>query len=184
MSIWKDIKRLLLGEQGKHEEPNHQSSHKDCEKITANRSRMTIASCGNWLKLKSKYSGHRIAVSGYAPFVDVDGDNEAIASASHRAEIVVDGSFNKIATCGGGTRVQSNGFAAIVSCIGADCVASAKKGSWIVLAEWGYCDEAKELRPVYVKAEYVDGERIKADTQYILRDGEFCELYATEENYI
>ena len=53
--------------------------------------------------------------------------------------------------------------------------AKAKAGlrSVIVLTEWEWVDN--EYTPKAVKAEIVDGERIKADTWYILKDGEFVE---------
>ena len=46
--------------------------------------------------------------------------------------------------------------------------------SVIVLTEWNRNDD-DEYIPVCVKAEIVDGERIKADTWYTLKDGEFAE---------
>ena len=51
----------------------------------------------------------------------------------------------------------------------------AKKGSWITLSEWSYDENKKLLFPVCVKTEYVDGEKIKEDTWYSLKDGEFVE---------
>ena len=58
-------------------------------------------------------------------------------------------------------------------CSGVDSCASAKKGSWITLAEWAYSGDVPY--PVCVKTEYVDGEKIKEDTLYILKNGEFVE---------
>ena len=43
--------------------------------------------------------------------------------------------------------------------------------SVIVLTEWDWVDG--DYRPVCVKAEIVDGEKLKADTWYQLKDGEF-----------
>ena len=51
----------------------------------------------------------------------------------------------------------------------------AKKGSWITLSEWMFDDEKKRNVQKCVKTEFVDGERIKADTWYKLVDGEFVE---------
>ena len=48
----------------------------------------------------------------------------------------------------------------------------------IVLTEWNQKDD--EYIPVCVKAEIVDGERIKADTWYELKDGEFKECREEE----
>lgn len=52
----------------------------------------------------------------------------------------------------------------------------AKVGSWITLAEWKWSDEKKRDVPVCVKTEYVDGENIKADTWYQLKNGKFVEV--------
>jgi hypothetical protein len=54
-------------------------------------------------------------------------------------------------------------------------VVKAQIGCWITLAEWKYDVVKKRYAPVCVKTEYVDGERIKADTPYMLKNGEFVE---------
>lgn len=59
----------------------------------------------------------------------------------------------------------------IVAGIGYRNKAKAAKGSWIVLAEY----EKDGYTPICVKAAQVDGEIIKADTWYKLKDGEFTE---------
>ena len=61
---------------------------------------------------------------------------------------------------------------------GMDSVAKAKIGSWITLAEWERKNENDNfyLIPVCVKTEYVDGEKIKEDTFYQLKNGEFVEF--------
>ena len=61
-------------------------------------------------------------------------------------------------------------------CAGNRSIAKAKVGSWITLAEWKWSDEKKRNVPVYVKTEYVDGENIKADTWYQLKNGKFVEV--------
>ena len=66
----------------------------------------------------------------------------------------------------------------MICCAGHGSVVKAPIGCWITLAEWEY-DGAKQRRvPVCVKTEYVDGEKIKADTPYILKNGEFVEVQA------
>ena len=55
-----------------------------------------------------------------------------------------------------------------------DCKAKAGLNSIIVLTEWGRNDG--KYTPVSVKAEIVDGKRIKANTWYKLVDGEFVEV--------
>ena len=54
----------------------------------------------------------------------------------------------------------------------------ASVGCWITLAEWKYDGEKDRNVPACVKTEYVDGERIKADTPYTLKDGTFVEVTA------
>ena len=55
------------------------------------------------------------------------------------------------------------------------CNAKGGLHSVIVLTEWRY-DTNGEFVPVAVKAEIVDGVRIKADTWYKLKNGEFVEV--------
>ena len=61
-------------------------------------------------------------------------------------------------------------------CAGYKSKAKAKIGSWITLAEWEWSDKKKRGVPVCVKTEYVDGENIKADTWYQLKNGKFVEV--------
>ena len=59
------------------------------------------------------------------------------------------------------------------------CKAKGGLHSVIVLTKWEY-DVAGNYVPVAVKANVVDGVRIKADTWYTLKDGEFVEVTDTE----
>ena len=61
-------------------------------------------------------------------------------------------------------------------CAGLGSVVKAKVGSWITLAEWEYNKDKGRRVPMCVKTEFVDGERIKGDTWYKLKDGEFKEV--------
>lgn len=82
-------------------------------------------------------------------------------------------------------QIGSSGYSAKIECTGEDCViccaghgsaVKAKAGSWITLSEWRYNEEKRRDVPVCVKTEYVDGARIKGDTWYKLKDGEFLEV--------
>ena len=61
-------------------------------------------------------------------------------------------------------------------CAGNNSMAKAKVGSWITLAEWCWNNEKNRCIPICVKTEYVDGEKIKADTWYKLESGKFVEV--------
>ena len=87
------------------------------------------------------------------------------------ARIGSSGDCAQIGSSGNDARIKSEGQRAVIMCAGTNSKARAKKGSWITLAE--YDDNRK---PVCVKTEQVDGERIKEDTWYQLIDGEFKEV--------
>lgn len=73
-------------------------------------------------------------------------------------------------------KIDSTGEDSVIMCAGNSSRAKAKVGSWITLAEWKWSDEKKRDVPVYVKTEYVDGENIKADTWYQLKNRKFVEV--------
>ena len=72
----------------------------------------------------------------------------------------------------GGDRSNLAGGESSLMCV-RNGTAKGGKNSVIVLTEWEWSGE--EYIPVAVKAEVVDGERIKADVFYRLENGEFVE---------
>lgn len=64
----------------------------------------------------------------------------------------------------------------VIMCAGSRSKAKGKKGSWITLAEWVKDEEKGRYVPVCVKTERVDGEKIKEDTYYTMKNGEFVEV--------
>ena len=92
------------------------------------------------------------------------------------AQIGSNGDFAQIGSSGNFAKIGSTGEDSVIMCAGLDSVVKAKVGSWITLAEWEY-NKDKDLHvPKCVKTEFVDGERIKGDTWYKLKDGEFKEV--------
>lgn len=73
-------------------------------------------------------------------------------------------------------KIDSTGEDSVIMCAGKGSKAKAKAGSWITLSEWKWNDEKNRNVPVCVKTEYVDGNNIKADTWYQLKNGEFVEV--------
>lgn len=73
-------------------------------------------------------------------------------------------------------QINSTGKNTVIVCAGHGCIAKAKKGSWITLSEWEKDFVEKRYIPVCVKTEYVDGKKIKEDTYYTLKNGEFVEV--------
>lgn len=96
-------------------------------------------------------------------------------SSGDSARIGSSGDSARIGSSGDSARITSTGEDSVICCAGIDNVAKAKKGSWITLSEWKFDNVKSRYVPVCVKTEYVDGERIKADTFYTLENGEFVE---------
>lgn len=92
------------------------------------------------------------------------------------AQIGSSGDSAKIGSSGDYAQIDSTGVDSVICCAGLGCTVKAKIGSWITLAEWEYSEEKGRSVPRCVKTEYVDGENIKPDTWYQLKNGEFVEV--------
>ena len=101
------------------------------------------------------------------------GDSAKIGSSGDYAQIGSSGDYSKIGSSGDYAQIDSTGEDSVIMCAGNESKAKAKVGSWITLAEWKWSDEKNRNVPVCVKTEYVDGENIKADTWYQLKNGKF-----------
>ena len=105
----------------------------------------------------------------------VNAPNSTVSS-GYYAKIGSSGYYAKIGSSGDSAQIESAGEDSVICCAGHDSAVNAKAGSWITLAEWEYFEAKNRYVPKCVKTEYVDGERIKADTWYKLIDGEFTEV--------
>ena len=97
-----------------------------------------------------------------------------IGSSGDAAQIGSSGNWAKIGSSGNAAKIKSAWRNAVVCCAGNGSMVKAKKGSWITLSEWGIING--EYAPVCVRTERVDGERIKEDVFYQLKNGEFVEV--------
>ena len=118
----------------------------------------------------------QIGSSGYYAKIGSSGDSAKIGSSGYYAQIGSSGNSAKIGSSGDSAQIESAGEDSVICCAGHDSAVKAKAGSWITLAEWEYSEGKHGYVPKFVKTEYVDGERIKADTWYKLIDGEFTEV--------
>ena len=84
--------------------------------------------------------------------------------------------IKQIGSSGDYAKIDSTGEDSVIMCAGYNSKAKAKVGSWITLAEWKCIEEKNRNIPACVKTEYVDGENIKADTWYQLKNGNFVEV--------
>ena len=104
------------------------------------------------------------------------GDSAKIGSSGNYAKIGSSGGSAQIGSSGNSAKINSTGEDAVIMCAGSRSKAKGKKGSWITLAEWVKDEEKGRYVPVCVKTERVDGEKIKEDTYYTLKNGEFVEV--------
>lgn len=110
--------------------------------------------------------------SGNYAKIGSSGDDAKIGSSGDGAKIGSFGDGAKIGSSGNNAKIDSTGKDCVIMCAGINPVAKASKGSWITLSEWSYSEGKQRYIPICVKTEFVDGEKIKADTYYSLK-GEF-----------
>ena len=132
-----------------------------------------IGSSGNYAQIGSSGDSAQIGSSGKYAKIGSSGNYAQIGSSGDSARIGSSGNSAQIGSSGDSAKIASTGKYAVVCCAGNNSRAKAKKGSWITLSEWKYNEEEDISIPVCVKTEYVDGEKIKEDTFYKLKNGEF-----------
>ena len=144
-----------------------------------------IGSSGDSSRIGSSGDSARIGSSGYSARIGSSGDSSRIGSSGDSARIGSSGDSARIGSSGDSAQIGSSGHYARINCTGSDSViccagngsvVKAPIGCWITLAEWKYDGAKQRYVPVCVKTEYVDGEKIKADTPYMLENGEFVEV--------
>jgi hypothetical protein len=128
-----------------------------------------VEACVEFVLEQTKTGGKKTKLN------DNGGDDAQIGSSGNSAKIGSSGNDAKIGSSGNYAKIESTGEDAVICCAGSGSKVKAKKGSWITLSEWEFSEEKARYIPKCVKTEYVDGERIKADTWYRLVDGKFEE---------
>jgi hypothetical protein len=113
----------------------------------------------DWANAKETNTGHQSAATN-------TGDRSAATNTGHRSAATNTG-YQSAAV------VEGKESVAIAT--GVESRAKGSLGCYIVLAEW-YQDEAHDWHIKHVESAKVDGEKIKADTFYTLKNGEFVEV--------
>ena len=135
-----------------------------------------IGSSGDSAQIGSSGYSAQIGSSGYSAKIGSSGDFAQIGSSGDFAKIGSSGDSAQIGSSGDFAKIGSTGEYSVIMCTGNSSIAKAKVGSWITLSEWEWSDEKKRDVPICVKTEYVDGENIKADTWYQLKNRKFVEV--------
>lgn len=123
---------------------------------------------------KKLHIGAKLSFAGFVKAC-IDYTKEQTIDNMPKSEIGT-GDSAQIGSSGDYAKINSTGEDSVICCAGSGSVVKPKAGSWITLAEWEYSDEKGRFAPRCVKTEYVDGEKIKADTWYRLKNGEFEEV--------
>ena len=112
--------------------------------------------------------------SGACSHAATSGACSPAATSGNSSPAATSGDYSPAATSGACSHAATSGMQSIAAAIGQGAKAKAALGSWIVLAEYGDESSAEVLN---VKTAKVDGEKIKADTFYRLKNGEFVTVY-------
>ena len=144
----------------------------DCAQIGSSGNCAQIGSSGNYARIGSSGNYARIGSSGYSAQIGSSGNYARIGSSGDCAQIGSSGNY---------AQINCTGSDSVICCAGHGSVVKAPIGCWITLAEWKYDGAKQRCVPVCVKTEYVDGEKIKADTPYTLKNGEFVEAESDGE---
>ena len=100
------------------------------------------------------------------------GDWSSAATSGYRSSAATSGNGSSAATSGEESSAATTNKNGIALACGKNSRAKGVVGSYIILTEWN--DDADVL--ISARLVRVDGEKIKADTWYTLRDGEFVEV--------
>ena len=118
------------------------------------------------------YKGHA-AAQGYKGHAAAQGDKGHAAAQGTFGHAAAQGDYGHAAAQGDYGHAEVDGKEAIAAAFGINGKAKACLGSWIMLAEWEIKNGNWHIAAV--KTAQIDGEKLKADTWYILKNGKFEE---------
>ena len=134
-----------------------------------------IGSSGDDAKIGSSGRYAQIGSSGDDAKIGSSGRYAQIGSSGRYAQIGSSGRYAQIGSSGDDAKIECSSDHAVVVCAGKRAQVKAPIGTWITLAEYADFD-GKGYPCKCVRSTIVDGETIKADTWYTLKDGEFVEV--------
>ena len=133
-----------------------------------------IGSSGDAAQIGSSGDAAKIGSSGDAAKIGSSGDAAQIGSSGDAAQIGSSGRYAQIGSSGDDARIVIENVHGVAAAIGKRGKIKAPVGTWCTLAEYGEWD-GDGYPCICVKSYQVDGEIIKADVFYTLRNGEIVE---------
>ena len=133
--------------------------------------------------INSGYRSYAINSGGGSAAISSGGYSVAIDSGRYSSAISIGESSSAISSGGGSAAISSgvwstavnSGEEGVAAALGIESKAKAALGGWIILTEWKFDEIHAEWHRVDLKSAQVDGKKIKADTWYVLKNGEFVE---------
>ena len=133
-----------------------------------------IGSSGRYAQIGSSGDAAQIGSSGDAAQIGSSGYAAQIGSSGDAAKIGSSGRYAKIGSSGDDARIVIENVYGVAAAVGKRGKIKAPVGTWCTLAEYGEWD-GDGYPCICVKSYQVDGEIIKADVFYTLRNGEIVE---------
>ena len=147
------------------EEGNGGYAQGDRGHAAAQGNRGHAAAQGDW--------GHA-AAQGNRGHAAAQGDCGHAAAQGDYGHAAAQGDYGHAAAQGDCGHASVGGKDAIAAAFGIEGKAKACLGSWIMLAEWVFMGDGWHIKTV--KTAKIDGEKLKTDTWYMLKNGEFEEV--------
>ena len=122
---------------------------------------------------KAKEDGNEHYAQGDYGHAAAQGYNGHAAAQGYEGHAAAQGDYGHAAAQGYWGHAAVGGKDAIAAAFGIEGKAKACLGSWIMFAEWVFMSDDWHIETV--KTAKIDGEKLKADTWYMLKNGEFEE---------
>ena len=135
--------------------------------------------CKKETEIKSGDSS-QLASSGYYSKLASSGDSSKLASSGDSSQLASSGDSSKLASSGDSSKLASSGYYSKLELTGKNSVGAnigikgqikGIKGTWITLAEYDNNNIC-----ILVLSAKIDGEILKEDTFYTLKNGEFTKI--------
>ena len=122
----------------------------------------------DWANAKETNTGNRSAATN-------TGNQSAATNTGNQSAATNTGNWSAATNTGNQSAAVVEGKESVAIATGVESRAKGSLGCYIVLVEW-YQDEARDWHIKHVESAQVDGEKIKADTFYTLKNGKFMEV--------
>ena len=121
----------------------------------------------NWLDSKESNTGYQSAATN-------TGHRSAATNTGYQSAATNTGDRSAATNTGDRSAATVEGKESIAMAIGYEGIAKGALGCWIVLSEWEEREDGWHIKDV--QSTKIDGEKIKADVFYQLKDGKFIEM--------